>query len=68
MKRFDDDHYYRASDPEMRLIAKSPGSLAQMRHRGEGPPHIKVGNRVIYEGKLLNQWLEAHRVDPNNPI
>ena len=64
--RFLDDQYYRPSDPEMRLIAKSPGSLAQLRHRGEGPPYVKIGNRVLYEGKSLNQWLYAHRVEPTN--
>ena len=41
MQRFDDDTYYRSNDPAMQLLG-TPGSLAVQRHKGEGPPFIKL--------------------------
>ena len=65
MHRFDPDRYYRTTDPELRLIA-TRGTLSQWRHRGEGPPYIRFGNRVLYEGRALNEWIDAHMVHPTN--
>lgn len=64
--RFLDDQYYRPSDPEMRLIAKSPGSLAQMRHKGTGPIYHKLCNRILYRGSDLNSYIEKRRIEPVN--
>ena len=63
MRRFEDDRYYTTRDSELRLIA-TPGTMAQWRCRGEGPPFVKYGNRVLYEGQALNEFLDAHRVEP----
>ena len=60
---FDHGRLYRASDPELEIIA-SPGVLAQWRHKGAGPEYIKLTNRILYEGAVLNAWLDAHRVVP----
>ena len=65
MKRFDPDRYYRTTDEELAVIG-TRGTLSQWRFRGEGPPYIRFGNRVLYEGQALNQWLDAHRVEPRN--
>ena len=61
MYRFESNRYYRTSDPELRLIA-TRGTLSQWRHRGEGPPYLRFGNRILYEGKALNDWLDARIV------
>ena len=65
MKRFVDDQYYRTDDPELALIG-TRGTLSQWRHRGEGPPYLRFGNRVLYEGRVLNEWLDLHIVEPTN--
>ena len=66
MFRFDPDRYYRTTDQELRLIA-TRGTLSQWRHRGEGPPYVRFGNRVLYRGSELNAWLDAHIIHPTNP-
>ena len=38
------------------------GTLAVLASRGEGPPYIKVGRRVVYETKVLLQWLQKQGV------
>ena len=63
MTRFDADRYYRTDDPALAVIA-TRGTLAQWRHRGYGPPYVRFGNRVLYRGVALNDWLDAHRVEP----
>ena len=63
MKRFQDDQYYRTDSPELAVIA-TRGTLSQWRFRGEGPPYVKLGNRILYDGRVLNDWLDAHVVQP----
>ena len=63
MRRFKDDHYYPPTDPAMRLLG-TVGSLAVKRCKGKGPPFHKVGNKVFYLGKDLNDYLDAGRVEP----
>ncbi len=63
MDRFQNNSYYRAADNAMRLIA-TEGTLAVWRHEGRGPSYDRFGNRVLYEGVVLNAWLDAHRVEP----
>lgn len=65
MQRFDPDKYYRTNDPALALIA-TRGTLSQWRHRGEGPPYVRYGNRVLYRGSELNAWLDSHVVRPAN--
>lgn len=63
---FDPEKFYRPQDEEMRKVA-SVGTLAQWRYRGNvGPPYIKIGGggKILYEGRALNDWLAAHRVEP----
>ena len=63
MKRFDPDRYYKTDDPELCVLG-SRGTLSQWRHRGEGPAYIKFGNRVLYEGRALNEWLDERVIEP----
>ena len=66
LHRFESDSYYKTTAPELAVIA-TRGTLSQWRHRGEGPRYIKFGNRVLYKGSDLNDWLDAHVVQPTNP-
>lgn len=66
MKRFEPDRYYRPTDPELAVIAM-PGTLRQWRYQGRGPRYYKSGNRVLYLGRDLNEWLDRHMIDPTNP-
>ena len=63
MHRFDDSRYYRTTDSELGIIG-TRGTMAQWRHRGEGPAYLRFGNRILYEGRALNAWLDQHRVEP----
>ena len=65
MPYFEPDHYYRTDDPELSVIA-TPNTMRQWRHKGKGPPYIKPEGRVFYEGRALNEWLNAHEVLPTN--
>ncbi len=66
MERFAPDRYYRPTDPELAVIA-TPGTLCQWRHQSRGPRYCKLGNRVLYLGRDLNEWLDSHMIDPTNP-
>lgn len=66
MQRFDPDRYYLTTDTEMLLLG-SPATLAQNRHRGGGPPYVKLGRRVLYRGCDLNAYLDQCVVQPTVP-
>ena len=63
MRHFDNDRLYRTTDPALAIIA-TRGTLAQWRHRGEGPRYVRLAGRVLYEGKALNEFLAARTVEP----
>ena len=37
----------------------APGTLANWRTRGTGPPYIRIGGRVLYDREALFGWLTA---------
>ena len=39
-------------------------TLQKRRFERQGPPYIKLGRRVAYRLEDLDNFLEAHRVDP----
>ena len=60
---FQADRLYFTSD--LALKALGPYStLAHWRSEGRGPAFIKIGSRVAYSGKALNEWLAARTVKP----
>lgn len=63
MQRFEDDRYYLTTNEELLLLG-SPDSLAKQRSRGEGPPYVKLGRRVLYRGCDLNGYLDACLIKP----
>lgn len=42
------------------LTHTSPSFWNQRRVRGDGPPFIKLGTRVLYELTAVNDWLAAN--------
>ena len=60
---FQDDTLYAANDPTLRKIAPY-STMAHWRCEGRGPRFIKIGPRVAYRGRDLNDWLAARTVEP----
>ena len=60
---FDDDRLYAANHPALRAIAPY-STMAHWRCEGRGPAYVKIGPRVVYRGRALNEWLEAQTVKP----
>ena len=59
---FDDDRLYDAEAVSKEIhITKS--CLGKWRHLRRGPPFVKIGRRVAYRGRALNDWLEAQVVE-----
>ena len=63
MQPFDDETYYRPGDPALTRFWATK-TLANMRTAGRGPTYHKIGGRVLYAGRDLNQHLAACRVEP----
>ena len=60
---YDPETLYSPTDPEMHRLG-TYSTLASWRHEGRGPKYIKIGGRVVYRGRDLNDWLDARTVDP----
>ncbi|MCA9501881.1 MAG: helix-turn-helix domain-containing protein [Spirochaetaceae bacterium] len=45
-------------------VGIKPGTLAHWRSAGTGPPYVKVGGRVRYLTRDLDDWLDSRRVEP----
>ena len=60
---FDPDTVYTAEDVAARGIANY-STLAKWRMARSGPPFIRLGKRVGYQGRDLNDWIEAQTVRP----
>ena len=63
MPAFDPERYYTTTDSELSLLG-SPTALAQRHHRGKSPRYHKVGRRVRYRGRDLNDFLDQCAVEP----
>lgn len=55
---------YLTASEAAELRRKTPQALVMERQRGEGPPYILDGGRILYPADDLDRWLEARRVDP----
>ena len=60
---FQDDKIYLANDLALRVLAPY-STLAHWRCEGRGPTYIKIGPRVAYSGRALNEWIAARTVRP----
>lgn len=43
-------------------IGLARGTLDNMRSRGEGPPYVRIGSRIVYRVEDLDVYLAAHVV------
>ncbi|MYC27957.1 MAG: MerR family transcriptional regulator [Nitrospira sp. SB0662_bin_26] len=48
---------YRVGDPALHEIGR-PSTLAKWRTTGEGPDFVRLGKRIGYSGRSLNEWIE----------
>ena len=62
-KLFDDNRNYTLDDRELSVIGDRE-KLGQWRHKGVGPAYFRLGRKIIYHGKDLNEWALANRVEP----
>ena len=60
---FEDDKLYLTNDPALRAIAPY-STMAHWRSEGRGPAFIKIGAKVAYSGRALNEWLASRTVHP----
>ena len=58
MAVFENDKLYRPHDVEREGVAARQ-TLARWRCEGRGPRFLRLGSRIAYEGKDLNNWLDA---------
>ena len=60
---FDENRFYLTNDPALRALVPY-STLAHWRCEGRGPRFVKIGWRVAYRGRDLNDWLDARTVQP----
>ena len=60
---FDNLRIYHTDDPELLALGR-PSTLAHWRSGGVGPAFIKLGKRVGYHGRALNDWIRQRTVEP----
>ena len=60
---FQNDKLYLTDDSALRVLGPY-STLAHWRSEGRGPAYVKIGSRVAYSGKALNDWLGARTVVP----
>jgi len=49
------------------LLRISPRTVEAWRLRGQGPPFIRLGARVVYDFQEVEAFLDASRVVPTTP-
>lgn len=62
---FEDDRLYRAGDPALRPIG-AYFTMAAWRCQSKGPAYVRIGRRIFYRGRDLNEWLEKQTVRPTD--
>lgn len=60
---FDPDKLYLNTDTALATLAPA-STRAHWRSEGRGPPYVKIGPKVAYRGRDLNDWLTAQIVRP----
>ena len=46
------------------ILRRKPQTLRAWAMRGQGPPFIRVSERVLYPESDLLAWIESRRVEP----
>jgi excisionase family DNA binding protein len=42
-------------------LSLSASTLNKLRVSGGGPRYVKIGGKVLYDERDLDQWIEAHK-------
>jgi len=45
------------------LLRTTPAGIHSLRYRGEGPPAIRVGRRLLFDPEAVRGWLEDNTED-----
>ena len=61
---FDETRLYPANDPAVTQTIACYSTMAHWRSEGRGPAYIKIGPRVMFSGRALNEWLQSRTVEP----
>jgi len=48
-------------------LRTSPGTVRYWRHVGTGPRGIKVGKRVLYDERVVDEWLAGRTGGESEP-
>ncbi len=48
------------TDSTAAYLGFSAKTLRNWRSEGDGPPYVKFGNRVRYDRRVVDRWLEKH--------
>lgn len=51
----------RSVESAAEYIGLSASTMNKLRVRGDGPEFLKLGRRVVYETRALDQWLAGKR-------
>ena len=60
---FDESKLYPANDPAVLALA-SYSTMSHWRCESRGPAFIKLGAKVAYSGRALNEWIAERTVQP----
>ena len=42
-------------------LSLSPSTLNKLRVKGGGPRYVKIGGKILYDVRDLDQWIEDHK-------
>jgi excisionase family DNA binding protein len=48
------------TDDAARYVGLKTAQLSHLRQKGEGPPFIKIKHLVLYDTRVLDEWLDAN--------
>ena len=60
---YDETKLYPTNDPAVLALA-SYSTMSHWRSEGSGPSYIKIGAKVAYSGRALNEWIAERTVQP----
>ncbi|MBM4314449.1 MAG: helix-turn-helix domain-containing protein [Deltaproteobacteria bacterium] len=56
------DRRYLSTREAAEVLRTTPGNLANMRMRGEGPAFIKQKRKCLYDIRDIENWLDHRRI------
>ena len=61
---FDEAKLYAANDDAVTKTIAPYSTMAHWRCESRGPAYVKIGPKVMYHGRALNEWLQSRTVEP----